>query len=134
MCIRDRVIDIVPSGRLHQDGNSIIQASDEGLRLRRKMAFAGHVSVSLVVNSKGKLISGPDVRISGFPEGREGQLLEDLIDRLADEAEDVFEEMALKSRRDEDLIEDRIAPKIKKMVKTLTGKRTLVELIAHKVK
>ena len=129
-----QVIDIVPSGRLHQDGKAIIHAGDESLRLRRKMAFAGHVSVSLVVNSKAKLLSGPDVRISGFPEGREGQLLEDLIDRLADEAEHVFEDMNPKSRLDEDLIEDRIAPKIKRMVKTLTGKRTLVEVIAHKVK
>ena len=61
-------------------------------------------------------------------------MLEDLIDRLADEAEHVFEDMNPKSRLDEDLIEDRIVPKIKRMVKTLTGKRTLVEVIAHKVK
>ena len=128
------IIDIVPSGRLHQDGHTIIADNDEGLRLRKKMAYAGHVSVSLVVNSKGRLISGPEVRISGFPEGREGKILEDMIDSVADEAEDVFEDMSPKARKDEDLIEDRLRSKVKRFVKNYTGKRTHVEVTAHKVK
>ncbi len=128
------VIDIVPSGRLHQDGNAIISDNDEGLRLRKKMAYAGHVSVSLVVNSKAHLISGPEVRISGFPEGPDGQLLEEMIDLTADAAEDAFEDMAPRARRDEDLIEDRLRSKVKKFVKSYTGKRTHVEITAHKVK
>ena len=128
------IIDIVPSGRLHQDGHAIIADNDEGLRLRKKMAYAGHVSVSLVVNSKGRLISGPEVRISGFPEGREGKILEDMIDSVADEAEDVFEDMSPQARKDEDLIEDRLRSKVKRFVKSYTGKRTHVEVTAHKVK
>ena len=128
------IIDIVPSGRLHQDGHAIIADNDEGLRLRKKMAYAGHVSVSLVVNSKGRLISGPEVRISGFPEGREGKILEDMIDSVADEAEDVFEDMSPQARKDEDLIEDRLRSKVKRFVKDYTGKRTHVEVTAHKVK
>jgi len=128
------IIDIVPSGRLHQDGHAIISDKDEGLRLRRKMAYAGHVSVSLVVNGKGRLISGPEVRISGFPEGQDGKILEDMIDSVADEVEDVFEDMSPAARKDEDLIEDRLRSKVKRFVKDYTGKRTHVEITAHKVK
>ncbi len=128
------VVDIVRSGRLHQDGNVIIPDTDEGLRLRKKMAYAGHVSVSIVVNNKGHLISGPEVRISGFPEGHDGSVLEEMIDSVADAAEDAFEEMSPRSRKDEDLIEDRLRSKVKKFVKTYTGKRTHVEITAHKVK
>ena len=97
------VIDIVPSGRLHQDGNAIVSDRDEGLRLRKKMAYAGHVSVSLVFNSKGQIISGPEPRISGFAEGLDGSFLEALIEGVADEAEDVYEAMSKRSRLDEDL-------------------------------
>lgn len=128
------IVDIVKSGRLHQDGNVIIPDTDEGLRLRKKMAYAGHVTVSVVVNSKGHLISGPEVRISGFPEGHDGSVLEEMIDSVADAAEDAFEQMNPRSRKDEDLIEDRLRSKVKKFVKSYTGKRTHVEITAHKVK
>lgn len=129
-----QVIDIVASGRLHQDGKDIVDASDDGLRLRRKMAFAGHVSVSLVVDSKGKLISGPEPRVSGFPEGHKGALMDDLLDSIADVAESAFHTLSPRAKKDEDAIEDRVAAKVKRMIRNRTGKRSLVEVTAHKVK
>jgi len=128
------IIDIVPSGRLHQDGHAIVSAEDEGLRLRKKMAYAGHVTVSLVVNSKGQLISGPEPRISGFPEGVDGRFIEALLDGVADEAEDAFDSLKPSSRKDEDLIEERVLSRVKRYVKRETGKRGHIEVTAHKVK
>ena len=128
------IIDIVPSGRLHQDGNTIVSAEDEGLRLRKKMAYAGHVSVSLVVNSKGRIISGPEPRISGFPEGRNGKAMDALLDGVADIAEDAFETLKPAARRDEDLIEAKLTSKIKRFVKEHTGKRSHIDVTAHRVK
>ena len=128
------IVDIVPSGRLHQDGNAIVSAEDEGLRLRKKMAYAGHVSVSLVVNSKGRIISGPEPRISGFPEGRNGKAMDALLDGVADIAEDAFEALKPAARRDEDLIEAKLTSKIKRFVKEHTGKRSHIDVTAHRVK
>ncbi|MEP1231514.1 MAG: ribonuclease J [Litorimonas sp.] len=129
-----KIIDIVAAGRLHQDGRDIVSASDEGLRLRRKMAYAGHVSVSMVINGKGRILSGPEPRISGFPEGRDGSVLEDLLDAVADEAEDAFDNLPLKARRDEDAIEAKLKSRVRRKVKDLTGKRSVVEAVVHKVK
>lgn len=129
-----KIIDIVPSGRLHQDGSDIVSASDEGLRLRKKMAYAGHVTVSLVVNSKGRLLSGPEPRISGFAEGRNGEVLGDLLDAVADAAEAAFDKLSPKARRDEDVIELKLGSQVRRMVKDKTGKRAVVEICAHKVK
>ena len=129
-----KIIDIVPSGRLHQDGHDIVSASDEGLRLRRKMAYAGHVSVSMVVNNKGRILSGPEPRISGFAEGKNGDVLVDLLDAVADEAEDAFDNLSPKAQRDEDLIEAKLKSRIRRRVKELTGKRCVVEVVVHKVK
>lgn len=127
------VIDIVPSGRLHQDGAEIVNALDTGLRLRKKMAYAGHVTISLVVNQKGQVISGPEPRISGFPEGDNGRIMDRLLDRVADEAETAFNSLRLSEKRDEDVCEDRIAARVKRYLKQKTGKRAVVEVTVHKV-
>lgn len=129
-----QVIDIVPNGRLHQDGNVIVSAQDEGLRLRKKMAYAGHVAVSLVVNSKGRLLSGPDCHISGFPHGHNDIYLEAMIDDVGDCAEEAFNSLSKNGRIDEDIIEDRIRSRVKKLIKQHTGKRPVVVVTAHKVK
>ena len=129
-----KVIDIVASGRLHQDGNDIVSAHDEGLRLRRKMAYAGHISVGLVINGKGSLVAGPEPRISGFPEGKTGELIEDLLDDVAEVAEDTFDRITRRDRRDEEVVETKLASKIKRRVRERTGKRSIVEVIVHKVK
>ena len=129
-----KVVDIVASGRLHQDGNDIVSAHDEGLRLRRKMAYAGHISVGLVINGKGSLVAGPEPRISGFPEGKTGELIEDLLDDVAEVAEDTFDRITRRDRRDEEVVETKLASKIKRRVRERTGKRTIVEVIVHKVK
>lgn len=129
-----KVIDIVASGRLHQDGKDIVSAQDEGLRLRRKMAYAGHVSVSLVMDTKGKIVSGPEPRISGFPEGPNGKVMDNLLDAVADVAEDAFDKLSPRARKDEDIVEDKLTGKIKRLLRNQTGKRAIVEVVVHKVK
>ena len=127
------VVDIVPTGRLHLDGREIVSASDDGLMLRRKMAYSGHVGVSLVVDKKGNLVSGPEPRISGFPEGEKGRVMDRLLDDVADAAEDAFDSLRREARTDEDKIEEKVAAKVKKLLRNRTGKRAVVEVTAHKV-
>ena len=129
-----KIIDIVSAGRLHQDGYEIVNALDDGLRLRRKMAYAGHIAVSLVIDKKGRLLSGPEPRISGFPEGDDGIIMDHLLDGVALAAETAFDGLSQKARRDEDIIESKLSSQIGRYVKSQTGKRSLVEIIAHKVK
>lgn len=128
------IVDVVPSGRLHQDGNVIVSAADEGLRLRKKMAYAGHVAIGLVIGGKGQIKSGPDVRVSGFPEGPGGRFMDAMIDDLGDEAERAYQTLSRNASNDEDIIEDRIRSRIKKLIKQQTGKRPVVEVVAHIVK
>jgi ribonuclease J len=129
-----KIVDIVPSGRLYEDGGVIVPSTDDGLRLRRKMAYAGHVGVSVVINQKGKIVSGPEPRIIGFPEGPDGHELDDLVEAVADAAEEAFEELSQRARRDEDIVEDKIRGRVKRVVRDRTGKRAVVEVHAHRVK
>jgi ribonuclease J len=128
-----KIIDIVPSGRLHEDCGVIISANDFSLRERLKMAYAGHISVGIVINSKGELVGGPDPRASGFPHGEDGDLLEYFLDELARIAERAFFGLKKNERRDEDKIEQRIRSKIRRFVRERMDKRAIVEVIALKV-
>ncbi|MEM7730328.1 MAG: ribonuclease J [Pseudomonadota bacterium] len=129
-----QVVDIVPSGRLMEDSGQIVSSADDGLRLRKKMAFAGHVGVSVVVDERGRLVSGPEPRIAGFPEGRNGEAMDELMDAVADAAEEAFEELPKRGRSDEDAIEDKIRGRVKRVIRDRTGKRAIVEIHAHIVK
>lgn len=127
------IIDIVPNGRLFQDGNCIVSSQDNGIRQRRKMAYAGHIAISLVYNKQGKPLSGPEPRVSGFPEGEKGEYVEELLDDVSDEAERAFRSLSNKAKQDEDLVEDRVRSRVKKFVRQSTGKRAIVEVTVHKV-
>lgn len=129
-----KVIDIVPTGRLYEDGGKIVSSTDDGMRLRRKMAYAGHVAVSVVINEKGRLISGPEPRISGFPEGANGVVMDELLDAVADMAERAFNELAPRARKDLDAVEEKLRGRVKRVVRNMTDKRSIVEIHAHMVK
>ena len=61
------IIDDVPVGRLYRDGAIITRADDGQVRERRKLSFAGSVSVSLVLSEKGALLADPEVALTGIP-------------------------------------------------------------------
>ena len=128
-----KIIDIVPNGRLHEDCGEIVSADDHSLRERKKMAYAGHISTSLVINQKGSLIGGPDVRIAGFPEGEEYKLINKMLDNVADCAEDAFNTMRKNDRMDEDQVEAKVTARVRRWVRNKTGKRALIETIVIKV-
>jgi ribonuclease J len=62
-----KAVDEIDVGRLYKDGSLISDADGVGVSERRKLAFAGHVAVSLVVDRKGEQMANPDVALSGLP-------------------------------------------------------------------
>ncbi|MEZ0278472.1 MAG: ribonuclease J [Methylibium sp.] len=61
------IIDDVPTGRLYRDGLILTRADDGQVRERRKLSFAGTISVSLVLSEKGVLLADPEVALTGLP-------------------------------------------------------------------
>lgn len=62
------IIDDVPVGRLYRDGVILTSADDGQVRERRKLSYAGIVSVSLILTTKGELVADPEVSMTGLPE------------------------------------------------------------------
>ncbi len=128
-----KIIDLVPNGRLHEDGGQIVSAGDNGLRERKKMSFAGHIGVTIVTNNKGDLLAGPEPRISGWAEGRNGELIGALLDDVADIAEKVFRRMSKKTRVDEDKAEGEIATALRRKFRNMGFKRPLVDVTIMRI-
>ncbi len=62
------VIDEVPSGRLYKDGALLVNAETRTIAARRRLSFAGMVSVALAMNEKGALLANSEVELIGLPE------------------------------------------------------------------
>jgi ribonuclease J len=63
-----KIVDNVPVGRLYRDGRILTRADEGQIRERRKLSFAGSVTVSLVLSDKGKLLADPEIALLGLPE------------------------------------------------------------------
>ena len=55
------IIDKVPFGRLYKDGRLIGDDEEMGIRDRRKLSFAGHVAVNVVLDEKYEIAGDPDI-------------------------------------------------------------------------
>ena len=90
-CARRRpsIIDEVPFGRLYHDGRLIGPTEAMGIRDRRKLSFAGHVAVDVVLDDKDELAGDPIWCAIGVAEAdADGETLEDLmIDAAIDAVE-----------------------------------------------
>ena len=60
-------VDDVEPGRSYKDGRIIGDLDAIGIPDRRRLAFSGHVAVSLVMNPKGEMQSDPEIALLGIP-------------------------------------------------------------------
>jgi len=99
-------IDEVPAGRLYRDGSLIVSAEERTVADRRRLGFAGMVSVALAVSERGDLSCEPQVRLIGVPEiDRLGQRIEEIA---YDAAVEAFESMPRGRRRDPEAVAEAI--------------------------
>ena len=71
-----RLIDEVPAGRIYKDGTLLIEAEARTVADRKRLSFAGAVSVALAITDKGELVGDPSLDLIGIPErDREGGTL-----------------------------------------------------------
>jgi ribonuclease J len=85
------VVDQIQSGRIYKDGDLLVMATDRTVNDRKKLSFAGIVSVAIAIDERGTLMSDAEIRTAGLPvRTSKGQdfdafvleLAEDLLDNL----------------------------------------------------
>jgi ribonuclease J len=99
-------IDEVPAGRLYKDGALVVSAEERTVADRRRLGFAGMVSVALAVSERGELIRDPHVTLTGIPETDTlGHRIEDIA---YDAAVEAFDSMPRARRRDPEAVAEAI--------------------------
>ena len=114
------VIDEVPSGRLHLDGDILLPDGASPVRERRKLGFAGVVAVSVSFDRSGRRVG--DVLVDGkgiHPDGEH-------IDQLAEEISDAIDDLASKKRMDDEAVEICVKRAARGFFDEHWGKRPLI--------
>ncbi len=121
----------VASGRRLKDGAILLPADQECVGQRRRLAFAGVVSVALALTPRGEMAGDPDVMIAGLPERtREGAAIDALIDDAIFEA---FEGLPPGKRRDPDVVSTAIERAVRNSVNAVWGKKPQVHVLVVEV-
>ena len=126
------IVDEVPAGRLYVDGGMVTPENGDALRERRHVAFNGLLTVSVALDGRSRLVSGPQVRAVGLPGDLEDSL-EDLLDELARDAEDGLKRLSAEERDDDNAVESAPSRILKKAAFRIWERRPVVEVIVLRI-
>jgi ribonuclease J len=100
------IIDEVPAGRIYKDGSLVIQAESRTVADRKRLSFAGVISVALAINDKGQLLTDPEVEMIGIPDSTaDGMPMGDIAYNAVVET---FDTLPKARRRDPDSVAEAI--------------------------
>jgi ribonuclease J len=121
------LVDEVPNGRIHRDGNVLTPADGGALRERKKLAFAGVISIALAVDDAGNVHCGPEANLFGLAEPEGG--FDAAIEALCETAQDAVAGLRKRSRGDEQATENAVLQAVRRLAPRIWGKRPHVEVI-----
>jgi ribonuclease J len=114
----------VPFGRIYKDGR--LSGDDEvmGIRERRKLSFAGHVAVNVVLDEKYEMAGDPDIVAIGVAkvDGRG----EDIEGLMLDAAVGAIDSIPRQRRKDLDLVQEAVRRAVRGSANEIWGKKPLV--------
>lgn len=125
------LIDEVPVGRLHVDGEVLTSDKAGGMWERRKIAYNGHLTVSVVI-AKGKIEDGPIVVGRGFSEP-DGRPADESMEPIDDAAEAALANLKRGDFADDEKIEKALVKAVRRAAENQFGKRPLIDVTIHRV-
>jgi len=121
----------VRTGELYLDGNILCTPDESGVKGRRRLSFGGHIVVSLCVDSRGTIVSGPDLAIEGLPEVEEDE--ESLSQLVRNTVNGALKSIPPKRRADPDLVDTALQRAIRGEVNAWWGKKPNVTVFVHRI-
>ena len=118
------IVDQVPFGRIYKDGKLVGSDEEMGIRDRRRLSFAGHVAVNVVLDDRYDIVGDVDlVSIGVAKTDRAGALLDDI---MADAAIGAVESIPRVRRKDLDLVEESVRRAVRSACEQAWGKKPIV--------
>jgi len=118
---RPEVVDHVEVERLYRDGTLIGGLEAMGIAERRRLAFAGHVGVSVILSAKGELDADPEIMATGIPiRDGAGRPLEEAIHAAV---LGTLESLPRARRRDPEVVREAVRRAVRSAVAEAWGKK-----------
>jgi ribonuclease J len=118
-----RVVDEVPAGRIYKDGMLLVEADARTVADRRRLSFAGAISVAIAMTDKGELIDDPSLDLIGIPErDRDGGLMHEAIQ---DAVLETVDSLPRGRRRDPDAVAEAVRRAVRAVVAQRWGKKPM---------
>ncbi|MBX3580689.1 MAG: ribonuclease J [Rhizobiaceae bacterium] len=118
------IIDKVPFGRIYKDGRLVGDDEQMGIKERRKLSFAGHVAVNVVLDERYEMAGDPDIVAIGVAkvDGRG----EDVEELMLDAAVGAIDSIPRQRRKDLDLVQEAVRRAVRGAANETWGKKPLV--------
>ncbi len=118
-----RIVDEVPAGRIYKDGRLLVDAEARTIADRKRLAFAGAISIALALTENGEMVDDPSMDMIGIPErDREGKLIADAVE---DAILETLESLPRARRRDPDTVAEAIRRAVRAAVADRWGKKPM---------
>ena len=118
-----RIIDEVPCGRVYKDGALLVDAQTRTVADRKRLSFAGHVTIALALTEQGVLAADPELDLMGIPErDRDGGLIEEAV---YDIVLDTVEQLPRARKRDPDAVAEAVRRAVRACVAQRWGKKPM---------
>lgn len=125
------IIDETHAGRIYLDGDVLIESDEGAVQERRKLAFAGSVFVSIVLDGKGAVRGDPQVSLMGLPdEDANGVSFED---RALDAVDDALDRLPMKRRGDDDAVAEFLRRAVRGDLRRYWGKKAQVAVVVTRI-
>ena len=118
-------------GRLYLDGNILCTPDESGVKGRRRLMFGGHIVVSLCLDNRGTVVSGPTLVVEGLPEVEDDEdSVEDIVRRTV---AGTLKGIPPKRRADAQLVNNALQRAVRGEVGAFWGKKPNVTVFVHTV-
>lgn len=126
------IIDEAPVGRIYKDGKLIGDEEEIGMVERRKLAYVGHVAVSVLLDREHKIIDEPDLVTFGVPEENAlGDLMEDI---LLDAAIEAIDSIPRVRRKDIEVVRESVRRAVRAAANEAWGKKPVVTVFVNRIR
>ena len=128
---RAAIIDEAPFGILVKDGRILDDPEVTGVKVRRKLSFAGAAIIALVVNRAGELLDDPHAVLLGLPDtDDDGEPMEDIVKKAVIGA---VTSIPKARRKDKDLIAEAARRAARSEILDVWGKKTLCKVVVTRL-
>lgn len=125
------IIDELPFGRLYKDGDLLIGAGEPAIAERRRLSFAGIVSVAVAVDDRGEIAGDAEIALVGLPEkAHNGKPMREVIETAVD---DLLDAMPKAKRRDTESLTNALTRAVRAEVQRAWGKKPICQVLVIEV-